>query len=168
MYVDNSPITVFDAEKLYDRDIRPLVDEIKKICIMNKVPFFVTTVVKSTTRETKYEMDGILTGSTDIHLKDDRFERLLMVCRGAKVKPVYKDAIENEGAMEYIDSIVEVDPVDDTDDSDDDIGRFVPTIEEEENPPADSKEGRPTNMFVDLSDDPDASGSGLVMMTRDL
>ena len=140
MYIDDSPITEFDAKQLYDKKIHPLVEEIRKICIVAKVPFFITTVVKSTKNSTEYKNDGILTGSNEIHLADDKFERFLMVCRGAEIKSPIKGILDSMDAMEYIASPPDDDIVQDEDaDIDDEL---VPTDEEIANPPVDDKKGR--------------------------
>ena len=137
MHDDKSPITVYDATAIYDDQILPLVDKIREICILKKIPFFITAAVKSTDEDTEYKNDGILTGSTDIHLKDDRFTKFLLICRGAEVKSPFKGMLETEDAQDYI-TTPPMDDMDEADDDESDIDIMVPTEEEMNNPPQDS------------------------------
>jgi len=78
----------YNQEKLYEKEIQPLVDEIKKICAEHRLPFFTCVAVSNTAKKTTYKYDGLLTGYLDIALTDDKFSKHLCVANGFDVKPV--------------------------------------------------------------------------------
>lgn len=94
-------LTVYDARKLYTEQIRPHIVEIKKICKLNKVPFVCTCATANDEKGTTYENDGVLTGSNNINLKEDRFIRYLLVIRGAELAPIGSIKLD-KAAIDYI------------------------------------------------------------------
>ena len=95
-------LTLFNKRDVYERDIKPHVDQIIKVCVINKIPFLSTCVVESAPSYTKYANNGYLTGSSDIHLADDQFERQLLVMRGAQLAPFTADPTNTDEFWEYI------------------------------------------------------------------
>lgn len=79
---------IFNHEKLYETEIAPLVNKLKKICAQNKVPCFVCTAVSNSETKTKYVYDGILPGFLELKLSDDQFSKHLCVANGFEVKPI--------------------------------------------------------------------------------
>lgn len=75
-------ITVFDKEKLYEEKIAPLVNDIKLICNLENIPFFTTFCIKNNNKGTNYITEGILTGSREIKLKDDRIIKHTLIQNG--------------------------------------------------------------------------------------
>ncbi len=86
--MDNKELTIYDKTQLYEETILPLIKEIKKVCKLNNVPFFITTAVKNTHEKTFYENDGNLTGSNSINLKKDNFKNIIKVIHGVELKPI--------------------------------------------------------------------------------
>jgi hypothetical protein len=78
-------LTKYDATKTYKNKIAPLVEQIKQICAVEKIPFFFTCATKNSEEGTTYESDGILTGSFEINLKEDNFPPILGVLNGGRV-----------------------------------------------------------------------------------
>ena len=114
---NSSEIDVFDVRDIYKEKIDPLVKELNKICILNKIPYFMTTVVRSTPTRTDYKNDGIMTGSTRIHLYDDKFERFMMICCGAEIRSPHREILneDDETVMNYLNEMLSQD-IDDRDD----------------------------------------------------
>lgn len=96
--MDNN-ITEFDYQSLYTSKIEPLLAEMKIICKLNKIPFFFAIATKNINGKTTYKNDGVLTGSNEIGLYDDMFERFLMVMHGANVNYIPEF---DEEALGYI------------------------------------------------------------------
>ncbi len=96
-------VDVFDYTEIYQKEILPKIDEIKKVCVKNKIPFLISCAPKNTQTDTTYYNDGILTGSMNINLYDDRFERYLLVINGARLAPI-GDQIEDEAQI-FLDSM---------------------------------------------------------------
>lgn len=96
-------LSVYDATKKYQTEIEPLVENIKKVCALNNIPFFFTCAVKNDEKETVYKNDGVLTGSFGINLKDDKFAPILGVINGGRV--VFSEN-EDESLSEEINSLL--------------------------------------------------------------
>ena len=77
----------FNYEKLHKSEIQPLINEIKKICAKNKVPFFACVAVSNSEKGTEYEYDGVLPGFLNLKLGDDQFAKHLCVANGFEVRP---------------------------------------------------------------------------------
>lgn len=83
--------TPIDAEEIIASEIMPLVKQIKDICTNNKIPFFMTMVKKNDDTCTKYANEGVMTGSRNIHLKEDRIKHHMMVAGGCVAAPTHND-----------------------------------------------------------------------------
>ena len=79
---------IFNHEKLYNTEIEPLINEIRKICAEHKVPCFVCVAVSNNAKKTTYKYDGILPGFLELELNDDQFAKHLCVANGFDVKPI--------------------------------------------------------------------------------
>lgn len=79
------PGDIYDKHDVYDKDIAPLLEEVKKVCIANKMPFASMCAVENASDATAFENVFIGTGFLDVNLNDDRFVKFLMLLRGAKV-----------------------------------------------------------------------------------
>lgn len=90
---DHVEYTEYDMKELFDKEIYPHVSELKKICKLNNLPIMISCAVTNRGGVTKYENDGVFTGSSNLKLYDDQFERMLLIMRGAKVSTL--------GALEY-------------------------------------------------------------------
>lgn len=93
-------ITEYDKQKLFDEKIMPLIKEIRKICIVEKIPFcasFAVANVKVKNKkkkkptdpeylyDTKYVNEGILTGTLGLNLYTNHFEKYILALRGGTV-----------------------------------------------------------------------------------
>lgn len=92
----------FNKEQVYANEIFPLICEIKSICGLNEIPFFCSCAVANENNKTEYRHDGVLTGSLEVDLYDNRFENLLLVLQGAKLKPLGSISEEDEEFAKYI------------------------------------------------------------------
>ncbi len=92
-------ITEYNMQNLYTSQILPHINEIKKICKINNLPFFISLAVRNEKGKTKYINDGVLTGSNQIGLYNDMFEKFLLVMHGGKVS--FQDELDEE-ALNYI------------------------------------------------------------------
>ena len=101
MREDNLELVEYDLKGVYREEIIPRIEEIKKICRKNKIPFFCSFAVANNEKKTVYENDGNLTGSTDIKLYDDLFKKMLLVLNGAEVRSLGSISA-NDDIMDYI------------------------------------------------------------------
>lgn len=118
---ETSKLSIYDKHKIYDKDIKPLIVEAMRICVVNDIPFFFASATINNEKKTHYEYECALTGSLGINLKDDHFEQYLCVTRGFKaVPPTQVDpffegeifALEDYKAInqDFVDSIKEDPP----------------------------------------------------------
>lgn len=123
-------LTVYDAEKTYKDKIEPLVEEIKKTCAIEKIPFFFTCAVKNDADGTKYVNDGVLTGSYGISLETDHFPPILGVMNGARIIfSTDEDEELPEEISEYLNDGSNEGATDEEDgDPEDDEDRFIGEI----------------------------------------
>ena len=91
--------TEYDKKELFNEKMAPLIAEMKKICKLNKVPFFISVATANKRGETSYYTDGVMPGSNSIKLYDDQYRKYLLVIQGATVS-VQKD--ESESIADYI------------------------------------------------------------------
>nr|WP_297765702.1 hypothetical protein [uncultured Butyrivibrio sp.] len=103
---ETTAYTEYDMTKLYEAKVLPLINEIEKICVMEKLPIFFSCAVKNENGKTEYKQEGILTGSTGVELYQDRFTKFLLVDK-LNLVPATKLATFDENslgaaAMEYI------------------------------------------------------------------
>lgn len=95
-------LTIYDKTEIYEKEIVPKLAEIKKICELNDIPFFNCVAVKNAEDGTVYKYDGILTGSKQIKLADDQFEKHLCVANGFDVKTSTEVDFSDEDFLKYI------------------------------------------------------------------
>lgn len=84
---DKKTVTEYDKTEWYNTVIKPQINELKKLCLVENVPFFTCFAVQNTEEATSYKYDGILTGSNDITLTNDLLEKHLCVANGFNVVP---------------------------------------------------------------------------------
>lgn len=78
----------FNHSKIYEKELVPLINEMKKICALNKIPFFTCVAVSNTDTKTKFAYDGILPGYLDLELSDNQFAKHLCIANGFDIKPI--------------------------------------------------------------------------------
>lgn len=109
-------LTIYDKSDVYKREVKPLIDNIKKVCVVNNIPIFISCAISNSEEKTEYKTDGIMTGSAGINLKNDKLEDFLMVLRGAK--------LESFGALKKFESD-EMDYIMDIEDDIEDIEKAL-------------------------------------------
>lgn len=95
-------LTVYDKTDIYEKEIVPKLTEIKRICELNDIPFFSCVAAKNDENGTIYKYEGILTGSKQINLHDDHFEKHLCVANGFDVKTSSEIDFKDADFLEYI------------------------------------------------------------------
>ncbi|MCR5670739.1 MAG: hypothetical protein K6G10_07005 [Butyrivibrio sp.] len=102
----NKELVEYDMRKVYEDQITPLLLQIKQICIKNRIPCFMSCAVSNMNGVTTYEQDGILTGSNNIELYQDRFPTFLLVDKmnlvPASNLTQFDESTIGSEAMEYI------------------------------------------------------------------
>lgn len=141
--------TIYDKTELYEHKVRPLIEEIKKICQVNQLPFVCSCATSNKDGETHYENDGVLTGSNGIVLYDDRMVKFLLCLQGAKLAPI-GDIRLDDASITYLDQV-------DSDELDADAPDELDQEEDEAAPPVNVMNSRAgdesfTNM-LDENDD---------------
>lgn len=91
--------TDYNKKDVYKERVAPLIAELKKICKVNKMPFFFSIATSNANGKTEYCNDGVLPGSNYVNLYDDQFRKHLLVVQGADVN-VHRD--ETEDIADYI------------------------------------------------------------------
>lgn len=99
---NNITVSQYDKSQVVKDEIRPLLLEMKKICRINNIPFFFSCAAANSEKKTVYTNEGVLTGSLGIDLTDDKFEKYLMVLRGAELQPLGAITQFDDDAMQYI------------------------------------------------------------------
>lgn len=82
--LNGSNVNTYNKRDIYEQEIRPLLDKVKNICIINQLPFASMCAVESEDDATAFENVFIGTGFLNLNLADDRFVNFLMLLRGAK------------------------------------------------------------------------------------
>lgn len=97
MIVRNQPkqIDTFDKTDVYEKTLKPLINEIVNVCSINRIPLFITVAPSNNEKETKYYNDGVLTGSREIHLYDDKIKHHMLISGGCvAVSPAHELTID--------------------------------------------------------------------------
>lgn len=82
----NTATTNYNSEKLYTDEIKPLLNQIKKICVTNNLPFISCVATANNDTKTTYRYDGVLTGTLGVTLSDNKFAKHLCIANGFDVK----------------------------------------------------------------------------------
>lgn len=98
----DTSITVYNEEKLYEEKLLPLITEIKKICVLSKIPCFTCVATANSSKGTTYKYDGVLTGTLNVNLSDDRFAKHLCVANGFDVHAPGSEAGELSDFLEQV------------------------------------------------------------------
>ena len=84
-------LTQFDKQKIFDEKCASLLMQLKSVCALEEIPFYYTICVANSEKGSVYVSDGLLTGASGIHLKDDRIKKNLLVGLGFDVIPKRND-----------------------------------------------------------------------------
>lgn len=85
---------VFDKQEIYDREIRPVAEHLKKLLCHYEMAFFFAAAVETDDKGTRYEYESNDPWSTSLQLKDDKIPGFIKVANGFKT--VLPDHIEIE------------------------------------------------------------------------
>ena len=77
-----SKLVVFDKQKVFNDEIKPILDELKDTCVRCDIPFFTVFATENTDDRTLYKMDGMFPGVQDIKLTDDKIAYLYKYMTG--------------------------------------------------------------------------------------
>lgn len=83
----DKPITKFDKKKEWDKYCAEPLRKIIQYCSIYQIPCFFTAATTNDENGTTYLNDGVMTGSTDVHLTDDRIKYHMMVADGCRAVP---------------------------------------------------------------------------------
>lgn len=87
--------TIIEREEYFESECRDLLNALVKKCYLGGIPCFFTAAVKNSSEGTKYISDGIMTGSTNIVLFDDKIKHHMMVNDGCVAKPAREEVLVN-------------------------------------------------------------------------
>lgn len=71
----------YNKKSIYNKEIEPLVNQLKIICNLRQMPMFITVAVKNSPKGTEYISDTVLS-SSEIKLTDNRIASLLLKING--------------------------------------------------------------------------------------
>jgi hypothetical protein len=80
-------MTQFNQKEIYDKEIAPKLEEVKKLCLLNNIPLFFTACVSNSNTETVYENEMVSPDMLDIELKNNHFPRHINVLSGFATVP---------------------------------------------------------------------------------
>lgn len=79
--------TLFDQTETWERECRPILDELIQKCRLYRIPFFWTACTSNTPCGTTYRRDCAGPAGMGLALKDDQISRHLAVSRGFLTVP---------------------------------------------------------------------------------
>ncbi len=124
MVATDVPYTDYDKSELYENEIVPKLKELTILCKINRLPFIFSCCPVNKDGESVYKNDGVLTGSSELRLYDDRFVKFLLILRGANVAPLNDISLDDDEAIDYIGNP----PVDEDIPSEDEEYENIPEI----------------------------------------
>jgi hypothetical protein len=80
-------MTQFNQKEVFDKEIAPKLEEIKKLCLLNNIPMFFTACVSNSNDTTEYESELISPDMLDAELKNNHFPRHINVMHGFATVP---------------------------------------------------------------------------------
>lgn len=98
--------TDYNKSSDFKNEIMPVLAEFKRLCKVNKIPFWISVATENEENKTKYYYDGLMPGSNNVKLYDDQFRKHLLVIQGAEVSVIRN---KEDDIVDYIDSMVEDD-----------------------------------------------------------
>lgn len=77
-------VTKYNREKEWEKYCAEPLRKIIQYCSIYQIPCFFTVAVSNDENGTKYINDGVMTGSTDVHLTEDHIKYHMMVAAGCR------------------------------------------------------------------------------------
>lgn len=93
------PLTKYNREKEWEKYCAEPLRQIMQYCSIYQIPCFFTVAVANDENGTKYINDGVMTGSTNVHLTDDRIKHHMMVAGGCRAVPTDNTAMIDMGEL---------------------------------------------------------------------
>ena len=84
----NEELTIIDKTKVFEEEIRPLLNDAMRLCSNNGIPAFYACAAENNEEGTKYLTDMVSAVTNDIHLKDDKLVDFANVLNGFYTVPV--------------------------------------------------------------------------------
>ena len=78
--------STFDKSKQFEEICRPILTELVQECQLLRIPFFWSACVKNDDESSEYVNDGVMCGSNNIFLTDDRITKHMYVAAGVDIK----------------------------------------------------------------------------------
>lgn len=74
-----------DKTEVFDKEVKPLVEELKKLCYKRKIPMFMAFAISENSKMTRYKNEILTTAQMRMNpLKDDRISHFVRVIKGYK------------------------------------------------------------------------------------
>lgn len=78
-------LTIYDKEEEFKEEIKPIIQELMKLCATHQIPCFVTCAVKNNEKGTKYISDMHSPITNKIELKENQIVNMANVLNGFDV-----------------------------------------------------------------------------------
>lgn len=82
--MENKVVTEYNKKDIYTEKLSCLVDEIHRICRIEKIPYFVTFAIQNQNGETVYKSNGTTPCSLDMSLHDNHINKHFLILQGEK------------------------------------------------------------------------------------
>lgn len=79
--------TYYNEKAYFEKTVAPLLKNVIDKCASHNIPVFFTAAVANDDKETVYINDGFMTGSSNIHLADDKIKYHMMIAGGCVAVP---------------------------------------------------------------------------------
>lgn len=83
--------TIYDKKDVFDKQMKPVLDELVSICRNHKIPFFYTACVANDDEHSEYRSDVVSPVGYDVILSDDKISKHIGVTAGFDVVPSRAD-----------------------------------------------------------------------------
>ncbi len=93
---------LFDQSSTYNTMIAPLLNKIKTICVVNKIPFYACFAIENNDKETVYRSEAQAPVSMGIKLNDDAIIKGLLTLNGWELKMPYETNFDDESVQAFI------------------------------------------------------------------
>lgn len=112
----------YEIEKeVIKKKLQPIVQELKKVCAVEQIPFFIGFAVSNDENGTTFKYDGVMPQAVQRNLMDDNFAKHLGIANGCGIKAPFvtngmQDAADymSEFSSSFDDSFEEIpDDIDD-------------------------------------------------------
>ena len=80
-------MTQFNQKEVYEKEIAPKLEEVKKLCVLNGIPLFFTACVSNSEEGSIYENEVVSPDMLDLELKTNHFSRHINVLSGFATVP---------------------------------------------------------------------------------